>query len=212
MGKPDRTHLWVAPSLGVFLRKIAIDYVRYGYVRYITRVIPHYKDPEPIDLKIIEHYDITWNHVKRKQRKAKGIANVVYIRWGHCWVLLATEGTQPEIEKRDFKDIRNAPLHVCGYSVGVRKGTGKVCVMVAPRRFRAIKKAVGNIALHNHAKVEGFIDGIAHVNYPEVLRQKQYLTKLTNRRRKIAGLSKLPDPVSKFAAKQELRRKARVGG
>ncbi len=205
----DNQHLWLAPTLGVFLRKVAIDYARYGYVRYIYRKIPLYKDPELIDKKMIEHYGITWNRVARAKRHGMGEAKITYIRWGHKWILMATEGNHPEFEKRNYLNLRLNPLSFSGYSVGLAKN-GKVYVRVAPRRYSAIKKAVGKIALHNHQKVTGFIAGIAHINFPETIRQKQALTRYANRKRKLAGLKKLPDPIVEVIQAQENKRRFRL--
>lgn len=204
-------HLWVAPTLGVFLRKIAIDYVRFGYTNYILRKIPDYKDAELIDHKLIDHYSVTWNRTARLRARRKGAANVTYIRWRHQWVLLATPGQHNEFYKRNHRNVLKAPLNVSGYSIGINRTTGKVFVRLAPRRYSAIEKALKNIALHNHGKVTGFINSIAFVNFPEVIREKQQLTRLVNKRRKVAGLKKIADPMSLIKRQVEERKALKKG-
>jgi hypothetical protein len=188
--------LYEAHSLGEMLRKVAIDYVRFGYFRYLVLEIPRTKEPKAIDRSIITTYEITFHRTSRALKKAKGEAVVAYVRFGHRFILLATEGTHPEVDKRDFQDCRVKPIQLSGYTVGVKgvkglKGEGqrsKVNVQMSLKRYRALRKLLSRIALHNERKLEDFFNRISPYSFPGIIRQKQKLLKMVNTKRKIAGL------------------------
>jgi hypothetical protein len=175
-----------AHTLGEMLRKVAIDYVRFGYYRYVVRQIPKEKDPKPVDEKILKSYSITYHRTTRARLRQQGQAAIAYVRWGHRFVLLATEGHHAEVEKRSFLDCRTQPILLRGYTIGVRNG--KPSVEIAPKRFRALKKLLYAIALHNEAKLTDFFERISPFHFPGVVRQKRKLLNMVNKRRKKAGL------------------------
>lgn len=178
--------IYEAHTLGEFLRKVAIDYLRYGYYRYLLRVIPEKMEVHSIDRKVIADYEITVCRMTRLRRKKAGRANVAYVRWGRRFVLLATEGVHEEFEKRRFLDIRENPLYVNGYSVGVH--AGKPCVMIEPTRYQLIRSHLHAIALFNEARVTDYLQNTSPFNFPGVVRQKRRLQHEVNKRRKVAGL------------------------
>lgn len=175
-----------AHTLGEMLRKVAIDYVRYGYYRYLIIEIPRKKDPKVVDDTIIKTYQITYNYRSRALRKQAGKAVVVYVRFGHRFILLATEGKHEEVEKRNFLDCRQKPIHLSGYTVGVKGG--KPNVQMSLKRYRALRKLLSKIALHNEKKLTDFFLRISPFKFPGIIRQQQKLLKMVNFKRKKAGL------------------------
>ena len=175
-----------AQTLGSFLRRVAIDYVRYGYVRYALREIPPEKDPTLIDCKLVALYGVTRCRVTRMRRRKQGLANVQYVRFGHSFVLLATEGHHPIFENLRTFDIRSAPLYFRGYSIGVKQG--KPCVMVAPNEWSKVQHRFSQIALHQKESVEHKLNSLPYYHFPGVIRQKLTLVTAINKRRKQAGL------------------------
>jgi hypothetical protein len=178
-----------AHSLGELLRKVAIDYVRYGYYRYLVIEIPRKKDPKLIDEKILKAYGITYHCTKRARLKRKGQAVTVYVRFGHRFVLLATEGTNTELEKRDFFDCRVKPISLSGYTVGVKGG--KPNVQMSLKRYRGLRKLLNQTALHNEGKLRDFFGRISPFKFPGILRQQQKLLHMVNAKRKKAGLTRI---------------------
>lgn len=196
---------YIAPSLGWFLRKVAIDYVRYGYMRYALRTIPEGKATDDelrrIDEKVIRTYRVTYHRTTRARRRAKGQANVAYVRYRRWFVLLSTEGDHEsdEFTRNAPKDIREDPFHFCGYVVSLKNG--RVHVAMTRRRMERLEKIADTIALHREPKVAAFFLNISHsIHFPGVVRQKLKLLRVINKKRRRAGLARIswtiPDPRS----------------
>ncbi|BAY08177.1 hypothetical protein [Calothrix sp. NIES-2098] len=181
------THKYQVKSLGGLLRKVAIDYLRYGYTRYAVRTIPAHKNAEHIDEKILRAYNVTFCRTTRLRRAKQGNANVVYIRFHHRFILLATEGTHDAFNAIDSLDFRSKPLLIDGYTIGIKGGTP--CVMIAPRRYKMIRSHLQAIALFNEARVTEYLRNISPFSFPGIVRQKRRLLCEVNRKRKRAGLS-----------------------
>ena len=175
-----------AKTLGDFLRRIAIDYVRYGYYRYVLREIPLGKDLAAIDQKLIETYGVTTSRMKRFRLRRQGTAIVQYLRFGQAFVLLATEGQQETFSKLRSYDIRKAPLHFAGYSVGFVGNV--VTVRVTRDVWRKIERQVFAIALGKQAFLENALTALPYYRFPGVVRQKWELVNTVNQQRKAAGL------------------------
>lgn len=185
----ERKLFYEVDSLGVFLRKIAFDYLRYGYKRYAFRVIPPDKDLETIDQKIIQNYQVSFCRSTRLRRAQKGLGNVVYLRYGNRFILTASDGFNEPFDKIHYLYFHKQPLLIDGYTIGVKKN--KPCVMVQPRRWAMIRNNVLAIALHNQAKVENRFRSISPFSFPEVIRQKRKLLNEVNHKRHLAGLPKI---------------------
>ena len=177
---------WQVKTLGGFLRRVAIDAVRFGYVYYSVRTIPAGKDVRAVEQRLARYYSITPCRVTRMRRRQAGEASMVMVRLEHVVVLLATPGRHRFFDEDKPVDIRTTPLHVRGYSIGVRGG--KPLVQVAPRRWKAIRRLGSAIALHNETKVADFMKRVSPFSFPGVVRQKVKLLAEINRRRKRAGL------------------------
>jgi hypothetical protein len=178
-----------AHSLGEMLRKVAIDYVRYGYYRYLIAEIPRTKNVNNVDQTLLKTYGITYCRTRRARERAKNKSVVVYVRFGHRFILLATEGTHTEIEKRNFRDCRLQPIQLSGYTVGIQNK--KPNVQISLKRYRAVRKLLTRIALHNEAKLTDFFNRLSPFSFPGILRQKYTLLKMVNTKRKKAGLASL---------------------
>lgn len=177
---------FVATTPGHLVRKVAIDYLRFGYWRYKQLEIPQEKDPCLVDDKLIDFYDITTCGMKRLRRRQKGLANVVFVRFRHSFILLATEGEHPAFNQLKSYDLRFVPLHFCGYSVGAVNH--KPCICICRLEWEKIKYRFGKIGLHNRGDVERKLNALPYYNFPGVRKQKIQLVNQVNRRRKKAGL------------------------
>ena len=199
---------YVAPTLGVFLHKIAIDYVRHGYYRYYQVKVNENKidQLERIDRKIVKSYKVTYHHTTRSLRKKRGEANIAYVRFGLDIILLATDGELPKGIKADqFKDVREKPIGYKGYTIEVRRIMRKGAIedftpilRLSLRRHKAIRKQLLSISLHNRQKVVYYFQRISPFMYPGILHQKWYLLKTVNKKRKAGGLK----PISWIEAKK----------
>ncbi|MBD2371180.1 MULTISPECIES: hypothetical protein [Leptolyngbya] len=176
------SYSFVVIELHVLIRRVAIDYVRFGYYRYAMREIPAGKDPLHVDAKLIETYDITQCRMTRTRRKRQGLANVVFVRQGHRFILLATEGKHPAFDRICWRDIRIAPIHFAGYSIGMKGGVP--CVQVARRTWKPIERYLFAIAHRPKSEVEAAMNNLRFYSFPGVIRQKLKLVKTMNRMRR----------------------------
>lgn len=176
-------------SLGVFIRKIAFDYLRHGYKKYALRTIPPGKDLETIDQKIIQNYQVSFCRSTRFRRAKKGLGNVIYLRYGNRFVLTASDGLNEAFERIHYLNFHDQPLLIDGYTIGVKRN--KPCVMIQPRRWATIRNNVLAVALHNQAKVESLLRTISPFSFPEIVRQKRKLLDEVNRKRHRAGLPRV---------------------
>lgn len=193
---------WEAQSLGNFLRRIAIDYARFGYTRYVLKEIPLDKDPSAIDQKIRSAYQVTSCRTARMRMKRQGRARVQYLRFKHSFVLLATEGTHEAFARLHSYDMKDAPLHFQGYSIGFKGST--VSVQVTSRVWRRIERHMEDLIFQPQSVVEEAIASLPYYNFPGVVRQKQHLLHYVNQRRKVAGLQ--PITFNPLEAKRHLLR------
>lgn len=173
-------------SIGEFIRRIAIDSVRYGYVRYVVREIPEGKNTLAIDNKLRAHYKITSCRTTRMRRRQKQQAVLQYVRYGRQFVLLATEGKHDEFERLKFYDCRIAPIQVYSYSIGLKNGVVRVCIR--HEVWSGTIKHFERLALHDIDKVEKKLHALPYCHFPGVVRQKQQLVSMINQKRSRAGL------------------------
>lgn len=178
-----------ARSRGVFIRKVAYDYVRYGYVRYAFREIPEERELKEIDEKLLRAYDVTFNRMARKRRRENGEGVVSYVRYDRWFVLLATEGRHEAFDRLAWRDIRSCPLQLWGYSIG-EKG-GSPWVTISARRMKGISRFARKISLGPEYRVRSFLQSVFRLRFPGVVWQEEKLLRRINRRRKKAGLSRI---------------------
>lgn len=174
-----------AQTLGEFLRRIAIDYARFGYTRYAVRTIPEGKDLDAIDRKLIAIYGVTSCRTTRMRRKHQGKACVQYLRFQHSFILLASYGEHAAFSKICSFDMKDSPLHFRGYSIGFVGGT--VSVRVAKSVWSHVRRELGTVALENRAQVEKAIASLPFYKFPGVVSQMTQLIADINHIRKQAG-------------------------
>jgi hypothetical protein len=183
MKKEKRTYQ--VQTLGEFLWKTAM-YMRHGYMRYALRIIPEQKDPGKIASKLILHYDCTYNRAIRRQRRKKGLANVVLLCFGKQFLLMATDGEHPEFEKIESLQFSEDPLQFSGYSIGVKQG--KPYIKMVSRRFRGIKKTLTWMAVHDLERVTRYLKEVSPFTFRGVNDQRWKLYRMVNRKRNLARL------------------------
>lgn len=176
------------PTLGFFLRRIAIDYMRYGYYRWALRFIPPERDPQKLDAKLIDAYGVTACRTTRMRQRRQGLAVVQYVRWEHTFVLLATEGTHEQFGRLRSYDAREAPLHIGAYTIGYRASSHVVVVQVRQQVWLALSKRIHLHALSDRAAMEMRINSLPFYRFPGVTGQLRDLVKAINQRRRVAGL------------------------
>ena len=97
-----------ATSLEGLIQQLAVCYVGRGYYHYVQGRVPDGKDPSEIDRKLISRYGITAKKWERARRKADGLANLQYIRFGQTFFLLCSEGEHPAFWTREGASARDA--------------------------------------------------------------------------------------------------------
>jgi hypothetical protein len=187
LGRPlVNNPLHIAPTLGCFLRRIAINYLRYGYYRWVLRVIPRDRDLTQIDTKLIQIYGVTLCRTTRMRQRRRGLAVVQYVRWGHTFILLATEGSHQQFDRLRSFDTRDTPIVISAYTLGVR--SSRVMVEVRHRAWQAVTNRIHRQALYDRSIVEASIATLPFYRFPGVIRQMRDLVKAVNLRRRVAGL------------------------
>lgn len=197
-----------ATSVEGFIQQIACSYLRHGYWWYVTGVIPKGKDPRVVDEKLIGKYDIAVSESTRRRRKKLGRANLQYLRYGHFFVILATEGKHrfKDEEIENIRDIRRVPLQFAGYSVSYRPGgrtrKGEVDpkwhahVEIDRKAYKELRDYLVDLAPHrsaNRIAVEFY--QLPFEPYAPVRRQLLLLLREVNRARKRAGFKLVPSEV-----------------
>jgi hypothetical protein len=124
-------------TLGDFLYRIALGGFHFGYFHYAVREIPHGKDLEVIDRKLMDTYKVTACRMKRRRQRLVGQVSVQYVRLRHTFILLATDGIHAEFAKVKSFDARTKPLHLSGYSIGCVGE--RVSVRVAKHQWQKVK-------------------------------------------------------------------------
>lgn len=175
-----------APTLGDFLYRIALGGFHFGYVRYAVRTIPEGKDVETLDQKLIETYGVTSCRMKRLRNRRKGLASVQYVRFRQTFILMATEGEHQAFSRIRSFDIREAPLHIGGYSIGCVGD--RISVRVAPSVWKKVARFHLACALQDGQAVEKKLEEIPFYRFSGVVAQMKDLTAAINQRRKPAGL------------------------
>ena len=96
-----------ATTVDGLVQQVAVSYLRHGYWWYVTGMIPERKEPLEVDENILTKYDIRKDWRFTAHRKARGLANLQYIRHGRFYVIMATKGLH-EFKQREGKRIRDA--------------------------------------------------------------------------------------------------------
>ncbi len=142
-----------------FVQRVAVDLVQHGHFFYVTGTVPEQKDPQALDVKLVERYGLTLSKWARARRKEAGWASVHYVRLGRFFVLMATKGRHEFFTlESGVRDIRRVPLRVAGYSISYRRGVDRryhVSVRIAPDEYLKLKSYL--VGLATHRSVENLI-------------------------------------------------------
>ena len=103
-----------AVSIDGLVQQVAVSYLRYGYFHYVANVAKAQTDTDWLDSQILTKYNIRKCWRFRAEQKARGFANLQYIRHGQFYVIMATEGQHrfKEREGKRLRDVRTTPLFV----------------------------------------------------------------------------------------------------
>jgi hypothetical protein len=214
---------YVATSVEGFVQQLATCYLRHGYYFFVQGKVPDGRDPTEIDNRLLKKYDARLNTAKRYYRKKQGIACVHYLRFERDWILLATHGKgrfwdehfSLEATRNQIKDVREVPIHFCGYSIRMRRGEflrkppgqkqpkvdGKlrVRVLICRTRFRLLKAELLELSTKRDVKyLELRLWRIGFEPYAPVRRQLLDLLRMINARRKAARLPLVPYTCVRF--------------
>jgi hypothetical protein len=181
-----------ASTLEGFVQQLAVCYVARGYWFYVSGVVPPHKDPRRLDAKLIERYRITSSKFERSRRKASGLANVQYIRFGDHFFLLATAGEHRFFrEEPGILDCREVPLKFGGYAIGYRGEHAQVRIERGAWKWLrsyyldlATKRSVGWFATEFRRW--------PYEPYAPIRQQTFIILNQVNRARKAAGLELVP--------------------
>lgn len=186
-----------ASTIEGFIQQLAVSYVANGYWFYVAGTIPPGKDPQRVDAKLIEKYDINISKWTRLRRKRLGFANVQYLRYGQFFVLLASQGQHAFFrEETTIRDVRRSPIRFAGYSVSYRRGRDArwhASVRIDAIEFRWLKDALLNRALVDSSEsIEGRVSRLRFAPYSAIRNQYRQLVRAINRKRRTASLSLVP--------------------
>ncbi len=195
-----------ATSLAGFVQQLAVSYVRNGYWFYVTGRIPSHKDPQAVDAKLIDRYDIGLSKWAKSRRFREGRAKVQYIRYGRFFVLLATRGVHrffnavddpllpgescrdaSDVETR-IRDARARPIRFSAYAISYAPDAKTVCVRIQQEHFKQLKERFVALALKRNAvDLETMLGGLRYIPYAPVYQQLRQIGNAINRTRKAAG-------------------------
>ena len=176
-----------ATSVAGFVQQLAVAYVGHGYLFYVTGEIPEKKDPRAIDEKLVAKYGLAIGKTARARRKAAGLANVQYLRYGRAFVLLSTAGRHRffEEEREFIRDARKAPIKFAGYSVSYRAGHPHV--RIEQGRYLTLKAYLADLAIHRtKERLEEAFSRLPFEPYAPVRGQVHGILREVNRRRALA--------------------------
>jgi hypothetical protein len=188
----------VATSVAGFVQQLAVGYIANGYVFYVTGKIPERKDPAAVDRKLIAQYGLDASKWTRARQRKQGRASVQYLRFGRCFVLVATHGEHPffAAEGKEIRDFRRQPWHFLGYALGCRKGRDGIwhaSVRIAREVFGELKQRFAALAVHRPVEVlVRELHRLPFEPYAPVRDQLRILLRAVNRRRQAAGLECVP--------------------
>ncbi|TWU37515.1 hypothetical protein Q31b_43030 [Novipirellula aureliae] len=200
----------VAQSTEAVVQLIAASYLRHGYYWYVTGQIPERKNPESIDVKLIDKYGIDISTWQRSQRRKQGVANAQYLRHGRWFILMLTAGhhalRQPSSkggEGERVMDCRRVPIRFAGYSISYRKSgvaeTGggppkwHAHVRIDAPTYAQLKAHFEGLATHRTADtLAAEFTRLPFARYAPIRRQLLNLLRLVNGRRKPHGYETLP--------------------
>ncbi len=195
----------VASSPEGLVQQVAVSYLRHGYWFYVTGWIKPGKNPEQIDRKLIDKYQIAIGERERTARKRRGLANMQYVRYRNWFLLLATEGHHPfkQHERKQIRDCRRFPIKFEGYSISYRRsgltpqGGGPpkwhACVRIDVPTYKQLKALFEERACHRSPEnLAADFARVPYARYAPVRRQLLTILRTVNARRAQMGFQPVP--------------------
>jgi len=182
-----------ALSIAGFIQQLAVGYVSRGYHFYVTGRVPLGKDPQAIDQKLIEKYDIARSKWARARAKRNGRAGVQYLRHEDFFIILATHGQHRffEEEASVIRDARETPIRYASYAISYRGGHAHV--RIDQETFKDLKAYFLELAVHRSKEnLENQLASLPFEPYAPIRSQLLILVRHINERRKAAGF----EPIS----------------
>ena len=204
-GKERSHYQYEAKTVNGFVQQVAVNCVTHGYWWYVTGTIPEGKDPAVVDQKLSEKYRTWASSGERARRKRGGWANVRYLRYGHFFILMATDGKQrfyaqlPDGEskldslsrERRIRDFRRKPLRFEGYSSSYRDGHASVRIQM--EEYLRLKAYFLDLARRRTvAAMTSEFWKVPFESYAPVREQMRCILRAVNRERKTAGFEPVP--------------------
>lgn len=193
----------VATSPEGLVQQIAVSYLRYGYWWYVAGRIPSGKDCEQVDRKLVAKYGVDISERQRTARKSQGLANMQYIRYGHWFCMLVTEGHHAIKGQENIHDCRRHPIRFEGYSISYRrsgivlKGQTQpkwhACVRIDQTTYKQLKQFLVERGKHRNSKsIIKDLNRIPFERYAPVRRQILNIHREVNKARSRAGFELIP--------------------
>ena len=185
-------------TLEGLIQQVAVCYVARGYWFYVGGVVPPRKDPRGLDAKLIERYEVAVSKFERSRRKARGLANVQYIRYRDQFFLLATLGQHRFFEEESgILDCRVVPLKYGGYALGYRGGHAQV--RIERGAWKWLRGYYVELATKRAASwFETEFRRWPYEPYAPIRQQTFLILNQVNRARKAAGLEPVPTSCVRF--------------
>jgi hypothetical protein len=198
---------YLCGSSDAFVNLLATSLLPRGYWFYVKGRIPEDKNPQEVDRKILDKYEINLSKWARRRRAVKGEAKLRYLRFERDFILIATHGKNRfyDHEGKQVKDARIKPIKWRGYSLSARQDQKtKKWHSLVRMQLHVYQEYKARI-LKYAAKVQkpgwwyGFFWNIPYMPYAGVNKQKFDLLRKVNRVRKTGGLEQIKwDKAIKF--------------
>lgn len=193
-----------AASIEGAVQLIAANYLRHGFYWYVTGCIPQGKNPQQIDTKLLNKYEIDVSAWERARRRKAGLANAHYLRCGEWFIIMVSEGhhkiKQPSAnggERESLRDCRRQPIRLFDYTISYRRantdseaanGRWHAHVRIEPKRYRQLKAYFGQLAVHRTKEhLEREFQSLPYARYAPIRRQILNLARMVNAQRSQQG-------------------------
>ena len=191
---------YVCTTLNGFVQR-AVVIASSGYGYFVSGEVPGRKSAEAVDDKMLSKYGLRLTRRQRHYRKSAGKENGHYFRHDSVWVLMATHPSffLEKDKKEAVMDMREEPLRVGGYSVWVqenpktRKKTASA--WLSEKNYRELRGYFESIAVQrSEEEIAGEMWRVSNEwqVYSPVHHQFRVIVGAVNKKRKRAGLKKVP--------------------
>ncbi len=192
--EPGANYRSVATSIEGFVQQVAVCYLKNHYWFYVAGFIRAGRDPLEVDRQIIERYGIALSKWGRFRRRQTGAASLQYIRFERTFLILATPGKHPflERERGAIRDAREEPIKFAGYALGFRGGHASV--RIEREQFKLLKAHFCEVATKRRVgELRDALRNLPFEPYAPVRNQLYGLLREVNRTRGRAGLPPIPE-------------------